>query len=209
MKMKTLLLIMLPLLSTLARAESVNDLLASMEKIQADPAALSAAIQQGADRAVLCFQCHGSDGNSTRDHIPNLASQNATYLFTQFENFANGKRKDYVMAALTRQLTPDERIAIALYFANRPVVLRADERPVAPNGRQLYMSACAACHGSSGHGNQQFSRLAGQPYAYMESTLMKFRNRDPDRAQSMMVGVVQSLSDQEIRDIASYLSNTP
>ncbi len=209
MKMKTLLLLMLSLLSTIACAESVDDLLARMARVQADPAALAAAVQQGEERGVLCFQCHGNDGNSTRDYIPNLASQNATYLFTQFENFANGKRKDYVMAALTQQLTPDERIAIALYFANRPVLPRTDAPPVAPDGRQLYMTACAACHGASGHGDQQFSRLAGQPYPYMESTLMKFRNRDPDRAQSMMVGLVQSLSVQQIRGIASYISSMP
>lgn len=209
MKMKTLILIILSMLSTVASAESVNDLLARMEKIQADPAALAAAVQQGEERGVLCFACHGNDGNSTRDRVPNLASQNATYLFTQFENFANGTRVDYVMNALTQKLTPDERIAIALYFANRPVVRRADQPAASPDGKQLYMSACASCHGANGDGNQQFSRLAGQPYKYMESTLMKFRHRDPDRVQSLMVGVIQNLSDQQIRDISSYITNMP
>lgn len=209
MKLKTLILIVMSMLSTVARAESVDDLLAQMARIQGDPAALAAAIQKGEDRAVLCFRCHGDDGNSKRDYIPNLASQNATYLFNQFENFANGKRKDYVMGALAKQLKPEERVAIALYFANRPVVRRVDEHPVSPNGKQLYQSVCFACHGSSGHGDHQYPRIAGQPYTYLETTLMKFRNRDPDRALSPMVAVVQNLSEQQLKDVASFLTNMP
>lgn len=202
-----LYVLLLSVLSFLARAESVDELLADMERIQQDPAALRAAIQQGEYRGTLCFSCHGKDGNSTRDYIPNLASQNPTYLFTQFEHFASGERKNYVMSKLATQLTDSDRVAVALYFADRAVKPR--QQPVVPSaeGKALFDSMCFACHGASAHGSREYPRIAGQPYEYLEATLLKFRDKNPDRAKSPMIGVVQNLTEQQLKDVAAYLAH--
>jgi cytochrome c553 len=209
MNLKILFLIVLSMLSVVSQAETVDELQADMARIQADPVALKAAIQKGEERAILCFSCHGKDGNSKRDYIPNLASQNAAYLFNQFENFADGRRVDYVMSKLAKQLKDDERVAIALYFADRPVKRREEGIAVSAKGKQLYDSVCFACHGATAHGDHQYPRIAGQPYTYLESTLLKFLHKDPDRAKSPMVAVVQNMDEESLKAVATYLTNMP
>lgn len=203
------LLLSLGLLSVSVQAETVDELLADMARIQQDPVALKAAIQQGEYRGTLCFSCHGKDGNSTRTYIPNLASQNPSYLFTQFEHFASGERKDYVMSKLAGQISDSDRVAIALYFANRPVMER--EAPVAssPEGKALFEAVCYVCHGKSGHGSRDYPRIAGQPYEFLETTLLNFKNKNVDRKTSPMIGVVQNLTEQQLKDLAAYVTHMP
>ena len=208
MKHNILFVVVLSLFSALATAEaSVDDLLRKMKSIQADPVALKAAVAQGQERGRLCFSCHGKDGNSKREYIPNLASQNATYLFSQFEHFADGSRKDYVMSKLAKQITGDERVAIALYFANRDVQPRLERVAASDNGKRIYESTCFVCHGTAGHGNHQYPRIAGQPMEFLVNTLTSFKNNDEDRHNSPMVAVIKNLGEQDLKDVASYVTN--
>ncbi|MGB1092608.1 MAG: c-type cytochrome [Oceanobacter sp.] len=197
----------LTLMSQTAFAESVDVLLMRMKNIQSDPVTEAKAVQKGRERGAFCFNCHGKDGNSTRTHIPNLAGQNAAYLFTQFEKFANGKRSDYVMSQLAKKLTDEERINIAIYFSKTEVKPRQQSVSPSQNGKATYDSLCFACHGASAHGSQQYPRIAGQPYEYLEQTLLKFKQKDPERLESPMIGVVQNLSEQQLKDVASYIAN--
>ncbi|MFC3681531.1 c-type cytochrome [Bacterioplanoides pacificum] len=192
-----------------AAAETAEDMLVEMNLIQNNTALMQAAVEDGRERGQLCFRCHGDDGNSKRDYIPNLASQNALYLFTQFEHFANGSRKDYVMSKLAGHLSKDDRIAIAIYFSQNPVTPRQQPVESNPRGEKLYKSMCFACHGSDAHGSQQYPRIAGQPYEYLELTLMKFLHKDPERKNSPMSSVVQNLSEQELKDVAAYVAHMP
>ncbi|WP_221801029.1 c-type cytochrome [Oceanobacter mangrovi] len=189
--------------------ESVEELLQDMAKIQADPKAHAAAITQGQERGILCFSCHGENGNSKRDYIPNLASQNAAYLFTQFEHFGNGIRKDYVMSKLAKQLKDDERVAIALYFADREVKPREQPKQPTAAGKDLYYSVCFACHGEKGHGSKEYPRIAGQPYQFLETTLLNFLHKNNDRAGSPMIAVVANLKEEQLKEVAAYVSHMP
>lgn len=188
---------------------SVNAMLLKMQGIEQSPLEKQAALEQGKDRALLCFRCHGEDGNSLREYIPNLASQNAAYLFTQFEKFANGQRENYVMSKIAPSLTTDERIAIAVYFADKPVLSRAQGVMPDAKGKKVYDSLCYACHGTAGHGDQQYPRIAGQPYVFLEKTLLSFKNNDPQRRNSPMTGVIQNLTEEDLRAVASWVSNLP
>ncbi|WP_419811755.1 c-type cytochrome [Bacterioplanoides sp.] len=192
-----------------SHAETVENMLVEMTMIQNDTAKMQVAVESGRERGQLCFRCHGDDGNSKRDYIPNLASQNALYLFSQFEHFADGTRKDYVMSKLAGHLTKEDRINIALYFSQSPVKKR--QQPVESNakGEQIYRSMCFACHGDDGHGNQQYPRIAGQPYEYLESTLMKFLSNDPERQNSPMSSVIQNMNAQQMKDVAAYVAHMP
>lgn len=200
----TLAMLALPL-----HAESVEQLLQEMAVIEQDPKQRQAAISNGEERAQLCFRCHGRDGNSTRDYIPNLASQNAAYLFTQFEKFANGQRQDYVMSKLAKHLSPQDRIAIALYYADLDVIVRQQPVPPTAEGERIYNSMCFACHGKSGHGSVTYPRIAGQPFEFMETTLLKFLHNDPDRRDSPMVSVIKNLDEQQLKEVAAYVAHMP
>ena len=86
----------------------------------ADQDARQQVIEQGRDQAFFCANCHGKDGNSTKDDVPNLAGQKPVYLLQQINAFATGKRKDYttVMQQLASKLTEDEQLSLAVYFSS-------------------------------------------------------------------------------------------
>lgn len=207
--MRTLIVSVLVAFSPVALAETVAEMLKEMAAIENNATLLQNALNEGRERATLCVHCHGVDGNSKRDYIPNLASQNASYLFTQFEHFADGTRKDYVMSKLAGSLTANDRIAVALYFSRGVVQPREQGISPSPNGKSIYDSMCIACHGQKGHGTAQYPRIAGQPYEYLVNTLLKFSNNDPERMNSPMNAVVGSMSEQQLRDVASFVTNMP
>ncbi|GGY48451.1 cytochrome c [Bacterioplanes sanyensis] len=180
-----------------------------MAAIEQDASARQQALKDGEERAQLCFRCHGQDGNSKRDYIPNLASQNAAYLFTQFEKFANGERQDYVMSTLAKHLSADDRIDIALYFSEREVEPREPQVEASAAGERIYNSVCFACHGKEGHGSASYPRIAGQPYEFLETTLLKFLHNDPSRANSPMIAVMKNLDEQQVKDVAAYVAHMP
>src|SRR5690606_19383205 len=72
-----------------------------------------------------------------------------------------------------------------------------------------YDSLCFACHGVSGHGSKQYPRIAGQPYEFLETTLMKFLNNDPTRQNSPMMSVIRNLNAQQIKEVAAHVANMP
>lgn len=139
MKSTLLLILMALLVTTAVQAQPIGELLEKLKRIESDPAKLEIAVRKGKDRALLCAYCHGNDGNSVKDHIPNLAGQNAKYLLTQFDLFATGKRQDFVMSDLAKNLSDEERVNIILYFARNPVKrVTAPDSSAYRKGEEIY-----------------------------------------------------------------------
>lgn len=176
-------------------------------ELDSSPELRQQAYAAGEERISFCSHCHGKDGNSRRDYIPNLAGQNPLYLFNSFEKFANGQRLDFVMSKLAPSLTLEDRVNIAMYFAEQEVQSRAEavDADLAGQGQQVFQSTCSGCHGSAGQGLESMPRLAGQPAEYLRRTLRAFRNNDADRRGSLMTPVAAGLSDQQIDGLAAYL----
>ncbi len=68
--------------------------------------------------AGVCAACHGAEGVSVSDTIPNLAGQRAVYLETQLKALKDGSRKNPIMNAMAGQLTADEIANVSAYFAS-------------------------------------------------------------------------------------------
>lgn len=200
-------------LSSLAESVAPDVLMQRYQAISSDPEAAAAATNQGAERAVFCFSCHGKDGNSTRNFIPNLAAQNPVYLFTQFEKFVSGERSNYVMSRLAPELSAYDRVAIAMYFSTQTVrpEPEGEDVSVVPSmrGKQLYESMCFACHGTDGHGSQQIPRIAGQPFTFLHETLLSFHRNDEKRRDSPMVPVIRNLNEEDLQAVASWVALMP
>jgi cytochrome c553 len=85
------------------------------------PAAMAADVEAGrAKVAAVCAACHGANGVSVSDAIPNLAAQRSAYIEAQLKALKDGSRKNPIMNAMAAQLTPDEIANVAAYFASLP-----------------------------------------------------------------------------------------
>ncbi len=79
----------------------------------------------------------------------------------------------------------------------------------AAKGEKLFQGGpCTSCHGKDGLGTAgQFPILAGQYKDYLIQALHEYQKGD--RNNPIMKPMAASLSDQDIRDIAEYLSGLP
>ena len=85
--------------------------------------AMAADVGAGKARAeTVCSACHGINGVSVADAIPNLAGQKAAYLEAQLKALKDGSRKHPVMGAIAAQLSADDIGNVAAYFASLPGV---------------------------------------------------------------------------------------
>ena len=77
--------------------------------------------------ATVCAACHGANGVSVSDTIPNLAAQRAGYIENQLKAFKDGHRRAgsttspaATMAAIASQLSTADISNVAAYFASLP-----------------------------------------------------------------------------------------
>jgi cytochrome c553 len=68
----------------------------------------------------VCSACHGLNGVSVADNIPNLAGQKSAYLASQLRQLKDGTRKNAVMGAIAAQLSADDIANVAAYFSSLP-----------------------------------------------------------------------------------------
>jgi cytochrome c553 len=81
----------------------------------------AADIEAGKARAAtVCAACHGANGVSVSDSIPNLAAQREGYLAAQLRALKEGTRKSPVMNAIAAQLSADDIANVAVFFASQP-----------------------------------------------------------------------------------------
>lgn len=80
-----------------------------------------------AKAAEVCAACHGLNGISVTDAIPNLAGQHAQYLENQLNAYKSGLRKGpsaahpaAIMNAMAAQLSAAQISDVAAYFASLP-----------------------------------------------------------------------------------------
>jgi cbb3-type cytochrome c oxidase subunit III len=166
------------------------------------------AYNAGEERVLFCGYCHGADGNSKRDYIPNLAGQNPVYLFNAFRKFGSGERPNYVMSELAKTLSEEEQVNIAIYYSRQEVTSEPPDSPALySRGETVFSNACSQCHGREGKGHAEMPRLAGQPAEYIRNTLRLFRNKDPGRKSDTMRAVAANLSDHEIQAVAEYVQS--
>ncbi|MFU8836744.1 MAG: c-type cytochrome [Thiohalomonadaceae bacterium] len=197
-----------------AQVEDRAQLVSMIEATMQDPAAREAAIRYGKDRTLLCASCHGVDGNANRPDYPNLAGQNPTYLVQQVAKFADGRRVNFVMQALTKDFTVEDKVNLAIYYSLQMVKPIAYDEREASRGADLYARSCFRCHGASGKGEEGYARIAGQQIAYVEDTLKRYRAntrsstdpRDIRRSDASMEQVAALLSDADITSLAHYLA---
>ena len=109
--------------------------------LAAAPVAQAADLEAGkAKVATVCAACHGANGVSVSDAIPNLAAQRAGYLKAQLKAFKDGTRKPQaatsptaIMNAIAAQLSAEDIANVAAYFASQPGAATGAKSALLPN----------------------------------------------------------------------------
>lgn len=81
----------------------------------------TAELQPGTDPAQapeLCVGCHGADGLSMAEDVPNLAGEATMYIDTQLKAFQRGKRVHEVMSDIAAGLSDAEIRAAAEWYSD-------------------------------------------------------------------------------------------
>jgi cytochrome c553 len=98
------------------------------------PAVAAPDVEAGKARAAaVCAACHGANGVSVADAIPNLAGQKPAYLEAQLRALKDGSRKNAVMNAIASQLSPDDIANVAAYFATQTGATATAKSDFLPN----------------------------------------------------------------------------
>lgn len=201
--------------SAFANEEKTIVALDNIKKV--DPAKGEALYANGdASRNIIaCVSCHGAAGNSTIAVNPKLAGQHQAYLAKQLADFTGPSRKDPVMTAIAKGLTPDDIANVSAYLSEQKAKPgAAKNKDYVELGKKIYrggiasisVPACASCHGPNGAGiPAQYPRLAGQHQDYTVAQLTKFRvgtrSNNPD-----MLSITHRLTDNEIKAVADYVA---
>jgi cytochrome c553 len=177
--------------------------------VTGDPAA-------GAQKAAVCGACHGVDGNSLNPEWPKLAGQQASYIAAQLDAFKQGQRVNVIMAPNAMTLSEQDMADLAAYFSKESLQGAEADPSLYQAGQKLYrggdasrgLPACIACHGPQGQGNgpAQYPSLRAQHSVYTYSQLKAFASGERKSAtNSIMETIAGKLSDEEMRQVASYV----
>ena len=80
-----------------------------------------------------CAACHGANGVSVSDGIPNLAAEKAAYIESQLKALKDGSRKNQIMGAIATQLSANDIANVAAYFASQPGASAGAKSDFLPN----------------------------------------------------------------------------
>lgn len=184
----------------------------------ADPRVPAATLAQQ-----VCSNCHGSGGNAISPNFPNLAGQVEPYVVAQLDGFKSHGRRDPAgfeyMWGLSRSLSEEQIKGLAAYYAAQTPTRQPIEgdRGRLDAGKSIFengvadkgIPACSGCHGAKGEGNATFPRIAGQHVDYIVKQLLVFQRTDERPEGTIMKTVAHELTQQHIRDVATYLQAMP
>jgi cytochrome c553 len=171
-----------------------------------------------------CSACHGEHGEGQpAAGFPRLAGLDSGYLVGQLDAFAQGSRDNETMGPIAKALSPDERQAVATFYAGLDAAKidepnKPDEKAVAV-GRSLadhgdwskQLPGCGACHGAAGQGvGKTFPGLAGQSAEYITSQLKAWKDgKRTDDPLHLMTGIANKLNDDQVAAVAAYYASLP
>jgi cytochrome c553 len=172
-------------------------------------------IGRGATLAHQCAICHGPTGVSRADS-PNLAGQYASVIYKELKDFQTGARVNAVMTPFALELSDQDMIDVASYYAYLPRLPAYHPAAAIPlpriviNGAPLRnIAPCGACHGALD--NKVGSPwLEGQSAVYIKSQLEAFAsNERRNDISEQMRNIARQMTPEEIDEAAEYYASQP
>lgn len=85
----------------------------------AQAAAAAGDVAAGREKAAVCQQCHGIDGNGPTPLFPRIGGQHAGYIVQALEDYKTGVRREPVMAAFATGLSKQDQEDLAAWYASQ------------------------------------------------------------------------------------------
>ena len=160
------------------------------------------------DKAVICSACHGEKGVPTDASIPIIWGQAEGYIYLELKDMKKGARKNEQMAEIVKDMSREDMLALAAYFAAKP--WPQIPQPRAPKADYVHFESmatsagCTGCHqeGYKGAGTQP--RVSNQSAAYLEKTMLDFRS-GARANNSWMTDLLKTYSPEDIAQMARVL----
>ena len=172
-------------------------------------------IGRGATLAQRCAICHGPQGVSDANS-PNLAGQFAAVTYKELVDFKTGARVNVVMSPFVANLSNQDMLDVAAYYAYLPRVPshKLDPAMAAPaivtiGAPMRNIAPCGSCHGDID--NKAGSPwLGGQSAVYIKAQLQAFAagTRRNDISQQMR-NIARQMTAEEIDQVALYYEAQP
>ena len=149
-----------------------------------------------------CESCHGEDGNSKKAKMPTLAGQDARYFIKAMKHYKDGTRQHQKMFEAAEQLSEQDVINLATYYAAQEPVKRNIRAPLKSTE---WITRCERCHGIGGNSSDpRFPMLAGQDENYLIKALKA--SAEQRTTISTMHRMADSLSSMDIERLAAYFA---
>ena len=172
-------------------------------------------IGRGATLAQRCAICHGPQGVSDANS-PNLAGQFAAVTYKELVDFKTGARVNVVMSPFAANLSNQDMLDIAAYYAYLPRVPsnKLDPALAAPaivtiGAPMRNIAPCGSCHGDIDT-KAGSPWLGGQSAVYIKAQLQAFAagTRRNDISQQMR-NIARQMTAEEIDQVARYYEAQP
>lgn len=217
--MKKLLLSLITLVVTFVTAFSVH-VSANAQEAKKE---LKGDVQAGERKIAMCIGCHGIVGYQASFpeiyKVPKISGQGAEYIVSALTAYSKGERKHPTMRAIAQNMSEQDMLDVAAYYAVHGVVAGAPTLPKAPEGSAqvaglLAKGACVSCHGANFAApiNPAYPKIAGQHGDYLFVALKSYKtenNAKVGRANGVMGGIAKQFTNAEMKELAGYISALP
>ncbi|MGE5303563.1 MAG: c-type cytochrome [Alphaproteobacteria bacterium] len=175
---------------------------------------LSSALAGRADtleeRLIACLACHGATGQSETPGVPSLGGQPALYLTIQLLMFREKLRAVEPMTQMLQGVSDYDLRGTAAYLAKLPPPEPPDDtgNPARMERARalIEQQRCNFCHQRDYSGEDNVPRIAGQREDYLVKALQEYKNNTRRGYDAGMADVLYPISDEQIRDLAYFLS---
>ncbi len=135
--------------------------------------------------------------------MPTLAGQDAKYFIKAMKQYKDGKRQHEKMFEAVENLSEQDMVDLATYFAGEEPRRRDVRLPLKSTE---WIARCERCHGIDGNSRDpRFPMLAGQDEMYLRNALQAYASGS--RENTTMLAMTDLLNPVNIERISAYFAN--
>lgn len=177
----------------------------------------------GEKKIAMCIGCHGIQGYQASFpevyKVPMISGQGAKYIVSALTAYKKGDRRHPSMRGVVDNLNDQDMADVAVYYEALGKVEAAPAPGKAADGNVraaalVSKGACVSCHGDNFNKpiDPSYPKIAGQHGDYLFVALKSYKtegNATWGRANGIMGGVAKQFSNDELKELAKYVSSLP